>query len=171
MNCRLRSLMLLAALPLCVAAMSQEAAAKDRFDVKIEVTGVYAFRDTVPSGRPVEYKYDFNAGIKGVDNYTINSRVKTLPQTYTKVLRGIYFRDIETPERDSRLIKMSAKMTGQYKILGQPQQQDLGDAVGSTSRDLFDEADDARDDVAWEVVAVRNGDYVLYVRVTVTEVD
>ena len=39
MNYRLKSLMLLVALPLCVAAMSQEAAAKDRFDVKIEVTG------------------------------------------------------------------------------------------------------------------------------------
>lgn len=52
----LKSLVLLAALPLCVAAMSREAAATDRFDVKVEVLEFFSYLDTNPSGYAVEYK-------------------------------------------------------------------------------------------------------------------
>jgi hypothetical protein len=171
MNYRLKSLMLLAALPLCIAAMSQEAAAKDRFDVKIEVVDFYSGQDTIVSGLPVDYKYDLNVRIDGVANQTFKSRFKTRPKTKTRVGRSFHIRNVEAPERSNRRIKLSAKVEGEYRAFDALLQLYLSKNVGSTNRDLFDEADDARDDVAVNIVTLGNGRFVMNVRVTVTEVD
>ena len=61
----LKSLLLLAALPLCVATMSREAAASDRFDVKIEVLKFGSRVNTNPGGYVVAYNYNLNLDIEG----------------------------------------------------------------------------------------------------------
>jgi hypothetical protein len=173
MSFRLKSMMLLAALPLCVAAMSQEAAATDRFDVKVEVLQFYAFRDTNPSRYYVEYKYNFNVEIEGIGRRTINSRIVTLPHYMMPVGRTVQFHNIKKPKHKKRRIKLSANMIGRYQLtVNSPKKtQYLGSAMGITQRDLFREADHSRDDKAVETVRVRNKDYVMYVRVTVIEID
>jgi hypothetical protein len=171
MNYRLKSLVLLAALPLCVAAMSREAAATDRYDVEIEVIQFYTFYDTDPSGLKVNYSYNFNADIDGAGRRQYKAKIKSRPQINNTVGRKLRFRDIEEPERSNRQIKFSAKVTSRYVVLGLTQLQSLGNARGVTSRDLFREADKADDDKAVETVAVRNKDFVFYARVTVTEID
>jgi hypothetical protein len=166
-----KSLLLLAALPLCVAAMSQEAAATDRFDVKVEVLKFYAFLDTSPSGYGVEYKYNFNVDIEGVGRRSINSRIITRPNYMMPVGRTVQFQNIKKPKHSKRRIKLSANVTGRYQVGTKKKTQQMGGATGATERDLFRKADHSRDDEAVQIVRVRNKDYVMYVRVTVIERD
>jgi hypothetical protein len=167
----LKSLVLLAALPLCVAAMSREAAATDRFDVKVEVLQFYSYRNTNPGGYVMVNNYNFDVDIAGIGRRTINSRIISQPLRMTPVGSTVYFRNIKKPKRKNRQINMSANMNTRYQVLSEIKTLSMGNARGSTERDLFREADHSRDDTAYQTVAVRNGNYVLYVKVTVTEID
>jgi hypothetical protein len=175
MRCYLNSLLLLPALALCVATMSQDAAATDRFDVRVEVLQFYAYLDTTPSGYAVEYKYNFTVDIEGVGRRTINSRITTRPHFMMPVGRTIQFHNVKKPKRKNRQIKLSANMVGHYSVIANnkihKKIQNMGNARGVTERDLFRDADHSRDDKAAQTIAVRNGDYVMYVRVTVIEID
>jgi hypothetical protein len=167
----LKSLLLLAALPLCVAAMSREAAASDRFDVKVEVLKFYSYRDTNPSGYAVEYKYNFNVDIEGIGRRTINSRIITRPRYMMPVGRTVQFNNIKKPKHKNRRIKLSANVIGHYQVVATKKTQYMGDARGATDRDLFREADHSREDKAVQTLSIGNRDYVMYVRVTVIEID
>ncbi len=47
----------------------------------------------------------------------------------------------------------------------------LGTAAGATNRDLFREADHSQDDRATQTFTIGNPDFMMRVRVTVTEID
>ena len=169
----LKSLTLLAALPLCFAAMSQEAAAEDRFEVKLEEVNFRANLDTDPSGYVVRYTYAFSFEIEGRGLKLAQHGLITRPKQMTPIAGYRTVFQVEEPKRKHRQIKLSAETTGKYQeTVDSPMKtQDLGKAAGATERDLFDEADDADDDKAVEIVHVKNGDFEFYVRVTVTKID
>jgi hypothetical protein len=172
MNYCLKSLLLLAALPLCVAAMNQEATASDRFDVKVEVLEFFSYRDTDPSGFVVDYKYIFVADIEGAGRRRIDSRIITRPRFLMPVGRTVQFNNIKKPKNKDRHFRLSAYVTGRYGLVdGTKKVQHQGLATDVIKRDLFREADRSRDDKAVQTFSIGNPDYMMTVRVTVVEVD
>jgi hypothetical protein len=175
MNYRLKRLMLLAALPLCVAAMSQEAAAEDRFDVKIELLEFYSTVDAeTHNDHPnVNYLYILHADISGAGRKSIvKKEVIGQPKQRLTIGRAIQFHNVRKPDRSSRLIKFSADATARYRTPSLNHKlKSMGKTRAATLRDIFDDADDSRDDKAVQQVVVKNQRYRFVLRVTVTEVD
>ena len=167
----LKSLTLLAALPLCFAAMNREAAAEDRFDVKIEGIQFYAYSDTTPSGHLAEYEYELKVDIEGIGSRTIKGKFYELAQKMKSIPGTTQFTNIEKPEKSNRRIKFSAKVRREYTVNGLSGSDSLLRTSVTTKGDLFRESDRSGDDVAYETVAVRSRDFVFYVRVTVIETD
>ncbi len=169
----LKSLLLLAALPLCVASMSREAAATDRFDVKVEVLKFRSLLDTNPSGYAVVNYYSLDVDIEGIGRRTINSRIITRPLYMMPVKDEIQFTNIKKPKHNKRSIKLSSKMVGHYRLkVNSPiKEQLLGIAKSATTIDLFREADHAKNDTAAQTILLRNQNYMMILRVTVIEVD
>jgi len=172
MRYSLKSLILLAALPLCAAATNREAIASDRFDVKVELLEFVSYLDTDPSGLAVEYNYGFVAYIEGAGPQRIDSRIITRPNFKMPVGRTVQFTNIKEPKRKARHFGVTAYVVGRYELVdGTKKTQTLGLAEANTSRDLFDDADDSKDDTAVEAFSIKNAHYMMKVRVTVVEVD
>jgi hypothetical protein len=173
MNYCLKSLLLLAALPLCVASTSQEATATDRFDVKVEVLQFQSLLNTSPSGYVVVNYYKLDVDIEGIGRRTINSKIITRPFYMMPVKDKVQFTNIKKPNHKKRHIKLSARMIGHYRLkVNSPiKVQLLGTAKSATTIDLFREADHAKNDTAAQTVLVRNQNYRMIVRVTVIETD
>jgi hypothetical protein len=151
--------------------MSQEAAAKDRFDVQIEMLHFYAYYDTTPSGISAVHEYDLHVDIEGIGRRTIKGQFRAKGNLMASVWGKAKFQNIEEPKRSNRQIKFSSKVVRDYTVGTSEGTDYLGRASGVTKGDLFRESDHSRDDTASETVAVRTRDYVFYVRVTVIEVD
>ncbi len=170
----LRSL-LLAALPLCVAAMSREAAAHDRFDVKIELIDFYSNMNAdLPADRPnVSYTYTVHSDIAGIGRRSVvKAKLVGLPKTRLKMGRTLRYYNIEKPDRSDRLIRFTAKASSYYrKASGDHKIHLMGTGESVTSRDLFREADRSRDDEAVETIVIRKKYYTMVIRVTVIEID
>jgi hypothetical protein len=172
MNYRLKSLMFLAVLPLCVAAMSQQATAKDRFTVKIDIVSFRSLVNTNPGGNVVVHNSNFHVDIEGMGRRTIHiPRIIASPFRMTQVGAKFQFTNIEKPKRKQRQVKLSSDLTGFYWVEGKTKPQNLGLAKGATSIDLFREADRSKNDTAAQTVHVRNQNYMMTVRVTVIETD
>lgn len=168
----LKSMMLLAALPLCVAAMSQEATATDRFDVKVEVVSFRSLVNTTPGGYVVVHNANIHVDIEGSGRKTVNApRIIANPFRTTQVNAQTQFTNIKKPRHKQRQIKVSANLTGFYTTSGGKKTQNLGLAKGETSIDLFREADHSKDDKAVQTVMVKSQNYQMIVRVTVIERD
>ena len=172
MSFRLKSMMLLAALPLCVAAMSQEAAATDRFDVKVEVVSFRSLVNTTPGGNVVVHNARLQAKIEGSGYQTINHpRIIANPFRTVKVNAKLQFTNIKKPHHKQRQIKVSSYMTGFYTTADGQKPQHLGIASSETSIDLFRKADHSKDDKAVQTITLKSPRYQMVVRVTVTELD
>ena len=169
----LKSLLLLAALPLSVASMSREAAATDRFDVKVEVLKFRSLLDTNPSGYVVVNYYSLDVDIEGIGRRTINSRIIARPLYTMPVKDKIQFTNIKKPKHKKRHIKLSANMVGHYQLTANSSKKEqlLGIAKSATTIDLFREADHSKNDTAAQTVLVRNQNYMMILRVTVIETD
>ena len=163
----LKSLMLLAALPLCLAAMSQEAAAKDRFTVKLEVVKFRSLVNTDPGGNVVTHKARFLVDIEGMGKRTLHiPRIIANPLRMTQIGAKFQFTNVEKPERKQRQVKLSSYLTGFYWVEGKTVPQHLGLANGATSIDLFKEADHSNSDTAAQTIMIRSQNYMMIVRVT-----
>ena len=171
MNACLKSLTLLAALPLCLAAMNQEATAEDRFDVKVEVLDFKAFRDTTPKNWFAKHEYEFEVNIEGIAIRFIKGEFNAWPKRTTAISDTLHFKNIKKPEKSNRRIKFMAKARREYTVNGLSGSDAFLRTRVTNNRDLFRESDRSGDDVAVETIAIENQDFVFNVRVTVIEVD
>ena len=119
MKACLKSLTLLAVLPLCFAAMNREAAAEDRFDVKIEVLDFKAFRDTTPKNWFAKYEYEFEVEIEGIGTQSVNNgKFETFPKRTVAISDTLRFTNIKKPEKSNHRIKFMAKARREYTVNG-----------------------------------------------------
>jgi hypothetical protein len=172
----LKSLLLLAVLPLSVASISQEAVAEDRFDVTVELLHFYS---RTAADRPldqpnVNYQYTVNVDIPDIGQQSVEKAVvKGSPKRNLHLNRTIHFHNVRKPDRSDSLIKFSAYATGRYmgRLDGHHKVVGMGTTRSATTTDLFREADHSRDDIAVQTVVVQNQRYHIVLRVTVVEID
>ena len=182
MSCWMKSLLMVAALPVCVAATSREAEATDRFDVYVEIASFKSLRDMDPSKGNAndEYFMTVRADIIGEGQRTIyNLEKRGKPKKTLYVGRTLVFRDIREPSRSNRKIYLSAdvserdivKVGNIFDPKTEERYTNMGVARGTTTIDLFKQADDARSDQASQAITLANRNYRMVIRVRVVEVD
>jgi len=176
----LKSLLLSAALPIVVLALSQSAQATDRFDVYVELVSFKSLVDMDPSNAQDEYYLALHADVSGEGRRSIrNVSLNGAPKRILPVRRTVVFRNIKAPHRDDRGISLYSDVSEQdvvkvgtiFKPETETRYADMGTARGLTREDLFRKADRSRDDRASETVTLVSRKYRMEVRVTVVEVD
>jgi hypothetical protein len=158
------------------APMNQKEAVTDRFDVKVEVL---KFRSPLNADTPlnhpdVNYYYNVHAAVAGVRSRSlVRGKVIGRPMRSLNLSGTIQFRNIEKVDLADRLIRLSANVTAQYRNRtdGKNKTLAMDKASGATSIDLFKMADQSQNDQAVQTVLIRNRNYLMIVRVTVTELD
>ena len=176
----LKGLLVLAAIPLFVAATNREATATDRFDVIVDVVTFKSLKDMDPSkgNSNDEYFLTVRADIVGEGRRSIINLEKTGPAKKTLYVgRQIRFRNIKTPDRPT--VYLSSDVSEEdvvevgtiFKKKKEKRYANMGIARGATTGDLFREADRSRDDVASQTVTISNRNYRMEIRVRVIEVD